>query len=404
MTRTLTQERERGLRRILVAAPLFPPAFLGGGPIRTLDALVSQAPARFNVRVITRDRDLGAHERLPIATNRWVRVGTTYIYYGSANRLWRLLGGYRAARREHPDVLYLNSFFDPALSILPQILGLFGYWRRCVRLMAPRGEFGAGALERRSLKKRMYIRLYRILQLDRGMYWHASSESEAKDIVSLWGERAKVLVRSNETSLPEEPLPVSEQDFEGRVRGVFLGRLVEHKGLLIALKGLAKVERPFSLDVYGPEEDEAYSSECKSVAGKLPANISVKFLGPLPHHKVRETLNRYDVLLMPTAGENFAHVIAESLSASCPVIATELTPWSAVLRTGAGAVVADRSVESWSAALNECAGRSPSGLREARMSAGNAYRNWRSRSQERHIFELLEQAVFDWTELRAPAA
>ena len=64
MTRTLTQERERGLRRILVAAPLFPPAFLGGGPIRTLDALVSQAPARFNVRVITRDRDLGAHERL----------------------------------------------------------------------------------------------------------------------------------------------------------------------------------------------------------------------------------------------------------------------------------------------------------------------------------------------------
>jgi glycosyltransferase involved in cell wall biosynthesis len=46
---------------------------------------------------------------------------------------------------------------------------------------------------------------------------------------------------------------------------------------------------------------------------------------------VREVFSRYDAFVLPTLGENVGHVIAESLSASCPVICSDETPWTDLL-------------------------------------------------------------------------
>ena len=70
-------------RRVLVFASTFPPAFLGGDPIRSLDALVRSAPDEFEVLVFAADRDLGQQIRLEVSRQTWVRRGTVLMKYGA---------------------------------------------------------------------------------------------------------------------------------------------------------------------------------------------------------------------------------------------------------------------------------------------------------------------------------
>jgi glycosyltransferase involved in cell wall biosynthesis len=47
-------------------------------------------------------------------------------------------------------------------------------------------------------------------------------------------------------------------------------------------------------------------------------------------------LGRFDLLLLPTRGENFGHVVLEALAAGTPVIVGRDTPWQRVEAAGAG--------------------------------------------------------------------
>ena len=380
--------------RVAVFAALFPPAFLGGGPIRTLEALLSSAPRRFSISLLTSDRDLNAHGRLPVASNQWVKVRQAKVYFASIDNPVRLIQALHRLRLDRPQVLYLNSFFNPKLSILPQLLWRAGFWGRSRRLVAPRGEFGHGALQRRTFKKRAFIFVYRLLRLDRDVWWHASSEGEAADIVRVWGSAAQVVIREDETSLPSTALSVPETRPESfGLRAAVLGRVVEHKGLMVLLQALATVAAPVILDVFGPEEDATFAARCRVAASRLPDHVRIEFRGILAPEVVRSTLSSYDVLLMPTAGENFGHVIAESLSASCPVVCTPYTPWTETLEQGGGHVVEDRSVEAWGRALNEYAEYQGMELRRRRVQAGEAYARWKSQESEPHVFELFERQL-----------
>ena len=380
-----------GSCQVAVFADFFPPAFRGGGPIRTLEALVASAPQQFSVSVLTSDRDLNSIERLPVASNEWTKSGKASVYYASIDKPVKLVQALYRLRRERPQILYLNSFFSPRLSVLPQLLSGFFFWGRSSRLVAPRGEFGNGALQRRWFKKKAFILAYRLLRLDRNVYWHASSKDEAANIKSVWGSSARILIREDETSLPSTASPVSATRHESiGLRAVFLSRLVEHKGLLILLKALSKVTAHVTLDIYGPEEDKSHVAQCQLVADQLPNHINVRFFGVIPQETVRTTLGLYDVLLMPTAGENFSHVIAESLSVSCPVMCTPDTLWTTVLNNGGGYVVEDRSIAAWSQAVNKYAELPAKELVVRREQAEQAYARWKATSDGPHIFELLE--------------
>lgn len=378
-----------------VLAPLFPPAKNGGGPIRTLEALVAAAPSHFELHVLTGDRDLGASERLPVEFDSWGERDGATVYYASAGSVRGLFGGFGALRRKKPDVIYLNGYFDPRFSILPQLLWRVGYWGSALRLLAPRGEFGSGALDRRTAKKRAYMALYRLLGLHRRIYWHASSELEAAAIRKQWGQKAVVLTRENETLLPERAQSVdalAAEPADTPLRTVFLGRIVEHKGLHLALEALAQVTEPVDLDVFGPAEDDAYLKRCHTLAARLPDNIRVRFHGALEPEQTRSTLEAFDLLVMPTAGENFGHVIAESLSASCAVLCSTHTPWTEVLESGGGEAL-PLAVERWASALQRWSGLTSAERVIARRRAGEAYDRWRSRPATPHVFELLEAAT-----------
>lgn len=374
---------------VAVLAPYYPPAFRGGGPVRSISALVDSASHGYDAFVLTADSDMGASAPLPVPRNVWTRQQGSHIYYASLASTLAYVRGLLALRRRRPTLLHLNSFMNPRLSVVPILLWRLRFWGSAKLLLSPRGEFGDGALARRALKKRIYIFLFRVLGISRSVAWHSTAPHETIDIRRIWGDSALIIERSNDTLLPRtavDPVPVN-----GSLRAVFLGRIVEHKGLHIALRALSGVKVPVDLSVYGSPEDPAYFRRCEEIARELPLHISVTFHGPIDPGAVIPMLAEHELLLMPTAGENFGHVIAEALSASCAVAVTPYTPWTETLAQGGGFIL-QRAEGPWSRAIEDRASSSRDERLRARRSAGEAYERWRAQPQPPHVWELAMDA------------
>jgi glycosyltransferase involved in cell wall biosynthesis len=254
-------------------------------------------------------------------------------------------------------------------------------------VIAPRGEFGAGALSLKKTKKVFFIFLFRCLFRSKRIIWHASSPGEAANINDRIGLTARIVVREDNTELP---MKATRAVSGGSIlRAVSLGRLVPVKGIEELLLSLRHVRIPLTLDIYGPEEDFEYAGRCRMITESLPEHVTVNFRGAIDGAAVRETLLGYELLLFPSRGENFSHVIAEALSASLPVMCTDVTPWTDRLNSGGGVILPDNAIETWTAAVTKYAALSVAERFARRQGAASAYENWRATAADRHIFEMV---------------
>lgn len=377
-------------RSIAVFAPYYPPAYLGGGPAKSLHTIVSTAPSVYSTYVITRDQDLGAVEALPVERNVWIPVGPAQVRYTTVASLRVFLKALWDLRARRPEVLYLNSFFDPMLSILPQLFARLGWWSGAHRAVAVRGEFRTAALAIKARKKRAYLALYRFLGLHRRVIWHATSEDEAADIRRVMGAGVTIVVRSDGGS----PAVLDRAGFvasEGPVRFAFLGRIVPIKGILDALTSLRHARSEIEFDLYGPEEDADYAQACRDAAAALPANVRVRFCGLVEPDLVSGLLGSYDAFLMPTHSENFGHVIGEALASGLPVLVRDVTPWTPYIIGGGGIVVGD--ADGWAAAVDAIAAKPPETRLAMRSAAVEAYRKWQANLPTGHLFDDFVRAA-----------
>lgn len=380
-------------RRVAVLAAHYVPAYRAGGPIRTLEALVHHTPDTFATLLFTSDRDLQQSERLPVESNTWVRHERAEVFYASTESLHSYLSGILELRKKNPDILYLNSFFSLRFSSLPLALAKFKFFGQIRVLLAPRGEFSTGALNLKSLKKRYFIRLTHFLRLYEGITWHASSDLEAQDIRLVHPNTGRIIVKGNETLLKPVNSPKRHAGDEGPrpLHAVFASRIVPMKGLDILLSSLTTVKEDISLDIIGTKEDAEYFFRCMKIIEALPNNISVNFKGALQHSELMEVLPAYDVMLFPTRGENFGHIIAESLSVGLPVFCSPHTSWNDILNDeGGGSVVAHNTPEAWSSAIARLGSLSSAELWIMKETALSAFRRWAADRNATSVFELLD--------------
>jgi len=292
----------------------------------------------YHFRVLTRDRDLGDLAPYPtVAHGTWQPVGPAWVWYLAAPfwRPWRVRAALADSR---PALFYFHSAFDPWLTILPLLMRRIGLLPRSVpTIVAPRGEFSPGARSLKQAKKTAYLALAKILGLYRNVTWQATNRDEATHIRVLWGSGARIVVAPN---LPPIRVPGATRRATpkraGTVRLAFLSRVSRMKNLDGALRILSTMDTPVEFDIYGPREDAAYWSECELLMQNLPPNISATYRGALAPEDVIATLGAYDALLLPTLGENFGHVILESLLAGCPVLVSNRTPWRGLESREAG--------------------------------------------------------------------
>ena len=58
--------------------------------------------------------------------------------------------------------------------------------------------------------------------------------------------------------------------------------------------------------------------------------------GEAAHRDLQRRLSTYDVMILPTLGENFGHIIVEAWAAGCPVLISDRTPWRQLTSQGLG--------------------------------------------------------------------
>lgn len=364
----------------------YPPAFRGGGPIRAVHALANRCPAGIRPIVLTSDRDLGSTARLPVIANQWAEVDGIQVYYASIDRLPQLWRGFRAIRAQRPDILHFNSFFYSRLTIAPILLWLIGYWGKAKIVLSPRGEFAEAALAKSAGRKKVYLALFRALGLQRKMVWHATAAHEAADIARLWGSRVEVVHASDTVLLPPHAERVNRAT-DPTVRTIAVGRVVTHKGLHIALQALQQCTGNLHLDVVGAAEDPQYLEQCERLVEQLPPGVSVAFRGERDHAEITSALAAADLLIFPTASENFGYVVPEALSVSCPVMVPPTTGWTALVESGAGILVPDRKPQSWADAINAFVTLRGDQRRAMCDRAADAYDRWLAAQDGQHLWE-----------------
>lgn len=376
---------------ISVMTPHFPPAVQAGGPIRSLDAIVTSAPDRFRTRVITSSRDLHAKVDLVDTVDEWTPSGRAQVYYASTHRAAGVIRMWWQLRASQPDHIYCNSYWSPTFTQAVLLLARAGFFGRAEVVVAPRGEFAVGALSRHALRKKVLMRVNRILGAHRRVSWHAASVHEEHDIRRMIGDAAAVIVQEDATLLPRHAAALPEGAGE-EPKLAFLGRVMEHKGLHVAIEALGRSGHQVPLVVYGPEESAEYAQHCRDVAERF--SVDLRFAGVLQHDEVATVLNGCDLMLLPTRGESFGHVVAEALSAACPVMITPETPWTARIRDHGAGYVVERDVEAWASALNTYLSLSAEHRRQVRRGAQSAYRHWwDATAAQPHFFELMAATV-----------
>ena len=314
------------------------PGYKSGGPIRTVANLVEALGDEFHFRIVTSDRDATDSVPYPgIDQGVWKKVGKADVLYLASGEKKSVQIARILSKTRH-DVLYLNSFFDPDFTFKPLLVRQLGLAPRTRCIIAPRGEFSEGALKIKAGRKKGYLYVVGMSGLYSHLTWHASSEHERADINRVQGNVAKHITiatnlpdtRGNRQSTyvprtPDEPLRVG-----------FLSRISPMKNLDYALEVLQRVNVPVQFDIYGPVRDNEYWAKCKRLIHELPAWAKAAYLGSVEHADVEKTLSRYDLFFLPTRGENFGHIILESLSVGTPVLIADTTPWRSLSEHGIG--------------------------------------------------------------------
>lgn len=342
---------------VLVLLAHYLPGYRMGGPLRSVLSLVEHFGAEFDFSILTSDRDLGDTMPYPGVTGGgWQDVGGARVYYAAPTKLGlRGLAGIIGSTPH--DLLYLNSFFSPRFAVLPLIARRLGLIPRRPTLLAPRGEFSAGAMNLMRWKKRPYVTVARASGLLKGVHWHASTSYEAEDIrreLSVSTRAIHVAANLPAALSADRPVHATRGDGEP-LRIAFLSRISPKKNLDYALHVLALVRSPVSFSIYGPEENATYAARCRAIARGLPPHVVVNWRGPVPPAEVAATLAAHDLFFLPTRGENFGHVIAESLGAGTPVLISDTTPWRGLAAAGVGDDLPLAAPEAFAAVIDAAA-------------------------------------------------
>lgn len=328
------------MSKILVFCAGYTPSVKYGGPVRSIANLIELTGDIVSYRVIAADRDVGDTVPYPnIKSRQWQSVGKAQVYYIQPEEL-NLICLRRIVRSVEYDVLFLNSQFSPAFTILPLLLRRVRGIKRTPTVLATRGECAPEALQLKAGKKRLYLFLARLVRLYSGVSFLATADHEERDIRRCWGLSPRTQVfRAPE--IPERPEPgeVAPKSI-GSLRLIFLGRISPIKNLSWGLEVLSQWADEKSgkaeLNIYGPIEDATYWNECNRIIAKMPESVCVRYNGLLSAHDKFTVLRQHHCLFSPSKGENFGHAIAEALLAGVPVLTTEKTPWRDLRERGAG--------------------------------------------------------------------
>ena len=174
--------------------------------------------------------------------------------------------------------------------------------------------------------------------------------------------------RVRQTLVPERPLPARR---DGLVRVVFLGQLVERKGLDVLIEAFARIGVPAELLIAGGDwRAPGYPERLRARACELGVAGRIHF----ENHRqdVGAVLSTADIFVLPSRADARPRSIIEAMSLGIPVVASDVggIP-SLVLHDQTGLLVPAADADALATALTRLI-RSPA-LRERMGAAGRQH-------------------------------
>ena len=328
-------------KKVLIFIDWYLPGYKAGGPIQSVANLVAHLKDECDFLIITRDTDYCESEPYPnVKCDAWNVVDGTKVYYFSQNALTRSNIS-KLIRKTEFDVVYLNGIFSLYFTLFP--LYFLRKKKDTTVVIAARGMFAQSALKVKKLKKQFFLFAVKILGLFNKVVFHATTENEKKDIRIALGDKVQIKTAGNLPQKNKIEQKIKKIKQEGVVKLVNVARIAPEKNLLYALQVLKNAKEDVVFDFYGPIYNNDYWEECKTAINALPQNVKANYKGSLQTEKVLVELGNYHFMFMPTRGENFGHIILQSLSVGCPVIISDQTPWKQLEEKKVG----------WDISLNE---------------------------------------------------
>ncbi|RXK59442.1 glycosyltransferase [Lacibacter luteus] len=315
-------------QRILIFYDHFYPSYKAGGPTQSLVNLVRELHDAYEVFVVCKPHERGETTLLQgIKANEWTawenKAKIYYWQYGWSARVELL----KLIKEVSPDVVYINGIYSLYFNFLPLWYAVkYKAKKASLKIvLAARGMLHGGALSQKSIKKKPFLFLFKLLGLHQQVCWHATDEREAAFIQSAMGSNVQVKTAANFPNL----LPVIGGPGKAENELVLgtVALISPMKNHLAVLQALQKSTATVTWFIFGPVKDAAYWNECKALIDLLPSTIKVKYKGELPPTQLQEAMQQFQVFIMPSKSENFGHAIMEALSAGKPVITSTTTPF-----------------------------------------------------------------------------
>lgn len=320
------------MKTIAILCGRYLPGYKDGGPVRTIVNLVNCLGEKYHFVIITSDRDHG--DKYPyegIVYDKANKVGNAEVFYLKDGKFH--FSDIRKLTAK-ADLIYVCGPYN-AYAYKTLILNRLGLLKQQV-VVASMGSFSKGALKIKSCKKKIFVNLCKKLGLYQNILWSVTSELEKRDVRDVIGKEANCYIAED---LPRKVSEISVSRKSMILKVVFISRISEMKNLLFAIDVISNIKAKIIFDIYGPLEDREYWEKCQKKLNELPSNVQWIYKGMVDSEQVINIFTNYDVFLFPTQGENYGHVIFESLAGGCIPVISDQTSWGEIETVKCGRVI-----------------------------------------------------------------
>lgn len=200
------------------------------------------------------------------------------------------------------------------------------------------------------------------------------------------------LVNIFETGIDTSAFEVNSDTSNNNVRLLFVGRLVNYKGLDLLLNALARIDRQkfnFVLDVLG---DGPSKKESMKLSERLGLNTNVVFHGSVPYSEVRKYFNNCDIFCFPSLKEAAGNVFLEAMASGKPTICANVGGPKEILDSECAVLIDIKSEEQF---INDLGSKLEVLLsdKDLRRSLGQRARE---RVETKYDWKVIEQNIFSF--------
>ena len=122
-----------------------------------------------------------------------------------------------------------------------------------------------------------------------------------------------------------EDRAVNFYDGKKPLRIVFIGRLVPVKGAAIIIEAVKHFSHQVQLDLYGPADAGSHQDYYENCVQSIQGFDNIQLYPAIENEKVVEMISQYDLLCLPSKGNEMAPlIIQESMKAKTPIIGADL--------------------------------------------------------------------------------